>query len=187
MRCFIALELDEEIKDKLQSAQQLFKGLSGKVGWCSRQQMHLTIKFLGEVGEEALPQVIEGLKAAAREIPPFGFSLEQLGAFPSTGQPRVLWVGIKLCEPLNKLQQLIEQNCTLLGFPPEDRHFTPHLTLGRVKDRIDTKAYRRVLDENKNFTAGIQEVDTVTLFSSQLQPTGAVYMPIVQVPFMERS
>ncbi len=180
MRCFIAVEMDEAIKDKLESVQSLFKPLGGKVGWCTRGQMHLTLKFLGEVAEDLIPKAMEALKAAAGEIAPFEMTVEGVGAFPPSGQPRVLWVGISECPPLSDLQERVERQFIPLGFPREDRDFTPHLTLGRVKERIDTKAYRNVIAQQQHFFAGTQRVEKVILFSSTLKPTGAVYTPVTE-------
>jgi RNA 2',3'-cyclic 3'-phosphodiesterase len=181
MRCFVALESDEVICDQLEAAQKFFKPLGGKVGWCTREQMHLTLKFLGAVAEDLVPQVIAALKTAASDIAPFEMAVEGVGAFPPSGQPRVLWVGIRECPPLMELQERIEKQLNPLGFPREDRDFTPHLTLGRVKERIDTKGYRNVLAQQKDFFAGNQKVDKVILFSSILKPTGAIYTPVEEI------
>ena len=180
MRCFIALELDEAIKDNLEIAQQLFKGIGGKVGWCSRGQMHLTLKFLGDVPEETIPKVIEAMTAAARKVSPFEFTVERLGAFPPKGSPRVLWAGISDCPPLLKLQQFLEEALKPLGFEPEEHGFTPHLTLGRVRERVDLRTFLSVLNENRDFFAGDQQTDKLILFASDLKPTGAVYTPLAE-------
>ena len=181
MRCFIALELDDSIKDKLQTAQEFFQNLRGKIRWCSRNQMHLTLKFLGETKDDLVPKVIEAIKSASSEIPKFEFSVEGLGAFPPTGQPRVLWTGIKSDDNLIRLQKNIEEKILPLGFPKENRDFSPHLTLGRVKERIDVNAYRQVIAEKNQFKAGIQRTGKVILFSSQLKPTGAIYTPVKEI------
>jgi RNA 2',3'-cyclic 3'-phosphodiesterase len=182
MRCFIAVELDEAIKDRIEAAQQLFKHLGGKVGWCHRGQMHLTLKFLGEVPEDLIPKAVEALKAAVGEMAPFEMTVEGLGSFPPSGQPRILWVGVRECPPLFELQERIEKQFNPLGFPREDRDFSPHLTLGRVRERIDTKTCLAVLTQQKNFFAGTQQVEKVILFSSILKPTGAVYTPVISIP-----
>lgn len=181
MRCFVALEIDDTIKDRLEAAQGLFRPLGGKVGWCSRGQMHLTLQFLGEAPDDRVPPVVEALRSAAAAIPAFEFTVAGLGAFPPSGSPRVLWVGIQRCEPLIELQRRVEAALEPLGFPPEDRAFTPHLTLGRVKERVDARAYRRVIAENAGFVAGVQPATRVVLFSSQLKPTGSVYTPVADV------
>jgi RNA 2',3'-cyclic 3'-phosphodiesterase len=181
MRCFIAVELDETIKDRIEAAQKLFKNLGGKVGWCNRGQMHLTLKFLGEVSDDLIPKAVEALKAAVAETAPFEMTVEGLGAFPPSGQPRVLWVGVRKCPPLFELQERIEKQFNPLGFPREDRGFSPHLTLGRVRERIDTKTCLAVLTQQKNFFAGTQQVGKVILLSSTLSSTGAVYTSIEEV------
>ncbi len=183
MRCFIALELDDAIKGKLQFAQQLFKGVrGGRIGWCSREQMHLTLKFLGEAAEDMIPKIVQAIETAARDIPPFDMIVEGLGAFPPSGSPRVLWVGVRENDILTRLQQRIEDNVSPLGFAPEDRRFTPHLTLGRVKERIDARACRDIIQRNKDLAAGTQHVRRIVLFSSTLRPTGAIYDHVAEIP-----
>jgi 2'-5' RNA ligase len=181
MRCFVAVEMDEAIQDQLESVQSLFKKLGGKVGWCTRGQMHLTLKFLGEVAEDLIPKVVEVLRVAAGTVAPFEMTVEGVGAFPPTGQPRVLWVGVQECPPLSNLHERIEEEFIPLGFPREDRDFTPHLTLARIKERIDTQAFRKVIVQQQHFFAGTQRVEKVILFSSTLKPTGAVYSQIAEL------
>jgi 2'-5' RNA ligase len=181
MRCFIALKLDDAIKDRLQAAQEVLKNIGGKVSWCSRQQMHLTLQFLGEVEDKKVPKIIEAMTAAVRDVTPFEFSVENIGAFPPKGSPRIIWAGISECPPLLKLQRRLEDALKPLGFKPEDRSFTPHLTLGRVRERPDLQKYQTILSENKNFSAGIQQTEKVILFSSDLKPTGAVYTALAEI------
>jgi RNA 2',3'-cyclic 3'-phosphodiesterase len=181
MRCFVALELDESIKDHLVAVQGSLKQLGGKVGWGTREQMHLTLKFLGEVAEDVVPRAVEAIRSAAKGIVPFDFVVEGLGAFPPSGSPRVLWAGIRPCEPLGRLHARIEEKFKPLGFEPENRDFTPHLTLGRVKEQVDAKAYRKMIAEHRADPFGTQRTEKVVLFSSTLRPAGAVYAPIAEV------
>jgi 2'-5' RNA ligase len=182
MRCFIALELDDAIKDQLQSAQDHFKNIGGKVTWCGRNQMHLTLIFLDEIAEDLIPKIVEAMKLAAAEVSPFEFNVEKIGAFPPKGQPRVLWAGVSECPPLLKLQQLLEESLKPLGFKPEDRSFTPHLTLGRVRDRIDLPRYITAQKDLTNFQAGTQKSEKLILFSSTIRPTGSIYTVIAEAP-----
>jgi 2'-5' RNA ligase len=181
MRCFIALELNNAIKDQLQAAQAHFKNIGGKVTWCGRNQMHLTLQFLGEVADDLIPKICDAMNLAAEEVPPFEFTVEKIGAFPPKGQPRVLWAGVSDCPPLLKLQQRLETYLKPLGFKPEDRDFTPHLTLGRVRERIDLPKYIAVQKELFNFQAGTQKSEKLILFSSTIRPTGSVYTIVNEV------
>jgi 2'-5' RNA ligase len=181
MRCFIAIQLDDAIKDQLQAVQNRLKDIGGKVSWTGRTQMHLTLQFLGDVEDEKIPKIIEAITAAAKEVSPFEFAVEKIGAFPPKGSPHILWAGISECPPLLKLQQRIEEMLKPLGFKPEDRSFTPHLTLGRVRERPDLLKYQNVMSENKNFSAGVQQTEKVILFSSDLRPAGAIYTSIAEI------
>lgn len=185
MRCFIALELNDTIKDQLQSAQEHFKNIGGKVTWCGRNQMHLTLIFLDEIAEDLIPKIVEAMTAGAAEVPPFEFNVENIGAFPPKGQPRVIWAGVSECPPLLKLQQLLEESLKPLGFKPEERAFTPHLTLGRVRDRIDLPRYINAQKELTNFQAGTQKLEKLILFSSTIRPTGAIYTAVAEVPLIK--
>jgi 2'-5' RNA ligase len=181
MRCFIALELDDGIKDQLQAAQERFKNIGGKVGWCARNQMHLTLKFLDEISEDLIPEIVKAMTSAVTEISPFEFRVEKIGAFPPRGQPRVIWAGVSECKPMLKLQQRLEETLKPLGFEPEERSFTPHLTLGRVRERIDLPRYLAAQKDLADFFAGVQKSDKIILFSSDIRPGGAAYTAVANV------
>jgi len=183
MRCFLAIELDDVIKAQLGLAQSYFKDLAGKVSWVKPQQIHLTVKFLGEVPEEKIDQAARILQQCAGEVSPFEFSIEGLGAFPPSGrQIRVLWVGMTTPAELVKLNDLCQEAFVELGCPAERRKFTPHLTIARVRQTEQADAFRRIIAEHKDFTAGTQYADHVVLYSSQLNPSGAIHTPLATVP-----
>ena len=181
MRCFIALELNDAIKDQLQAAQEHFENIGGKVTWCGRNQMHLTLQFLDEVADELIPKIVEVITFVAAQVQPFQFRIEQIGAFPPKGQPRVIWAGVSECSPLLKLQQLLETALKPLGFKPEERTFTPHLTLGRVRERIDMQCYLAAQKKLADFSAGEQQTNKIILFSSTLSPTGSSHKALAEV------
>ncbi len=180
MRCFIAIELDEQIKERLLEARKLFQSLVGKISWVKSEQMHLTIKFLGSVPDSKIPEITKALNSALADshIRPFEFSIEGLGAFPERGGPRILWAGVNSVRELQNLHESIEKELELIDIPREQREFTPHLTLARIRSRIDSRECRKILENNADFSAGIQRVEHITLFSSELKPSGAVYRAI---------
>ena len=183
MRCFIALDLDDAIKSQLTTAQGWFGALKGKVSWTKREQMHLTIKFLGEVPDDMLAQVVDVLSNACLQVQPFEFDVAGLGCFPSSGrQLRIVWAGITAPTEMAKLNDLLQQGYVELGYEAEKRKFTPHLTIGRVRYVANAQAYRAVIGEHGDFIAGRQACDHVTLYRSDLEPTGAVYTAIETIP-----
>ncbi len=183
MRCFIAIELDETIKRQLIAAQDLFRQLTGKISWVKPEQMHLTIKFLGSLPETKIPEVTEAMKTAISKsrITSFEFTIKGLGAFPRPVSPRILWAGVTLTDPMKKLHKAIDAELSLLEIPPDEREFTPHLTLARIKSKTTPQACKNIIENNADFTAGTQRVEHITLFASQLKPTGAVYTVLSQV------
>lgn len=140
--------------------------------------MHLTLKFLGDVSDGQLPNVCEAVKSAAAQSQPFEFSVTGVGCFPKGGAVRVLWVGVEDASgELAKCQAAIESAVEPLGFPRESREFSPHLTLGRVKDAPASSRIRDAL-RNAAITPMVQAVDSVVLYESQLSPGGARYTPV---------
>jgi len=180
MRCFIAIHLDDAIKSLLREAQSYFDGLAGKVSWTRREQMHLTIKFLGDVPDDRVERAGAILKTCAARVEPFEFSVGRLGCFPPTGrQVRILWVGVTGPAELVTLNDLLQQSYVELGYPAEKRKFAPHLTIGRVRFTENAAAYRDVIARYADFKAAVQQVAKITLYRSDLRSTGAVYSPIV--------
>ena len=146
VRAFIAAEISQEARDALESVADGLKaqGVSG-VRWVRPQGVHLTLKFLGEIDEELVPGVLEAMERACRGTGPFTLGLGNVGAFPNTNSPRVIWVGLSGdVEPLSELQRRVDQSLhSALSFPLEARPFTPHLTLGRLHDRTTAQNRRR--------------------------------------------
>jgi len=178
MRCFVAIQLDQQITEVLAAAKQLFRDVQGKIAYVKREQIHLTLKFLADVPESKLPDVKSAVQTVATAAQPFEFSIAKLGCFPPRGQVRVIWVGIDAPPQLLTLQQACEEQFAQIGFQLESRPFKPHLTIGRAKFLSDSTTCRQIIDANQTFHAGTQTVEKITLFSSQLKPTGAVHTPL---------
>jgi 2'-5' RNA ligase len=183
IRAFIAIELSSEILSRLdQVAKQLKGQLPGMpVRWVPVENIHLTLKFLGDVSIanlEMLKKILRGTVSAHRS---FEISAGNLGAFPKIHQPRVIWIGLKVPPELITLQHTIEQETARLGYTQEERPFSPHLTLGRVSrnaSTAETQAIARVLESTKVGFLGATRVKTIDLFRSDLNPGGAVYTRI---------
>jgi 2'-5' RNA ligase len=142
--------------------------------------MHLTLRFLGEINPDIVPDIDRVLETAAGEVSRFRLRLSGLGAFPNMSRPRVIWVGVGGdLELLGRLKKGIDRGLKPLGFPPEDRPFKPHITLGRVKTRIDGRA----LIGSKKFSSEEFFIWNVRLIQSTLKPQGAEYNEILSRPF----
>ena len=186
VRLFIAIELPDAVKTALTRLQARLK--SGKplpVKWVNPHSIHLTLKFLGNVNSDRFGEVTEALETAARGISPFHLEVKGLGVFPSIKRVQVAWVGLTgETKRLGQLQQRIELNLIPLGFPPESRSFTPHLTLARVRDHalpIERQNFGQLIAETRFETAHNFGVNCVNLMKSQLAREGAIYSRISSV------
>ncbi|HAO22504.1 MAG: 2'-5' RNA ligase [Desulfobacteraceae bacterium IS3] len=176
LRTFIAFKLPETIISHLHKIQKGLKSFGFRVGWVAPENIHLTLKFLGEIPKSEIENVSQAMAETAKQYPPMSFTAKGLGVFPTIKRPRVLWCGLKGdTYSLIQLQKTLEENLDIIGFPKEDRGFKAHLTLGRAKGEIDPKQLLEAIDkfsglESENFAA-----DRLILFRSELKPGGAVY------------
>ncbi len=190
IRSFIAIELPDEFKLALARLQeQLKSGKPAPVRWVDPHGIHLTLKFLGNISSDMAGRITTALEEAARGIPPFRLEAKGLGAFPSLKRARVVWAGISgEMERLRQLQQRIESGLAPLGFVPESRPFTPHLTLARLREQAAPDESLRLgqLIAGTSFaTAYAIDVAQVHLVRSQLTRAGAVYSRISSVKLKE--
>jgi 2'-5' RNA ligase len=186
VRCFIAIELPEEIKAGLTRLQaQLKSGSQRGVKWVDPYSIHLTLKFLGNVSGDRISQITGAIGQAAQGIFPFFLEVKGLGVFPNLRRVQVAWVGITgEVDKLAQLQQRIESNLARLGFAPELRPFTPHLTLARVRDQAspdERQRFGQLIASTKFEAAYPFQVEAISLIRSQLTREGAIYSQISSV------
>jgi 2'-5' RNA ligase len=182
MRTFIAIELPEEIKKGLSQVQEQLKGSGAAAAWTRPEGIHLTLKFLGEVPEARVPEIMKGLTAAVQGTARFRVEVNGAGAFPSVRNPRVLWVGVAGdLEKLATLHAAVEGAMSKLGFEPEDREFSPHLTLARIKFLRPRDNWQKAIEGIRGVNLGGFEADRVSLMKSELKPSGAVYTEVGSV------
>ncbi len=175
MRCFIAIPLSEEIKEKVTSIQKHFKIPGIKL--VEKENLHITLKFLGEVEEVKIREVAKILKEI--EFKQFELNISGIGTFPSNNFVRVVWVGIKSSE-IYELKQLIDNLLEKTGFA-KDTSWDPHLTIARVKFLSDKSTLLKKIEELKNIEIGKQKVDKFTLFESVLKKEGPIYNKIEEI------
>jgi len=189
IRSFIALELPDDVREtvaliikRLRPAQHRY------VKWVSPEGTHLTVKFLGNIYQSQIPQITGIMRTAAGKVPPLELKLGGLGMFPSEQRPRVIWVALEgNAEPLAVMQREIEQALMPMGFTPENRAFTPHLTLGRVRDNAspeERKVIAAVVKEKKIEYESTFTLKEISLMKSTLTPTGAIYNRLDSAPFL---
>jgi len=186
LRTFIAIELDTALKAALRHAQE---GLSGQIAarsvrWVHVEGIHLTLKFLGDTPVANVDGVKAALAQAADEVGPFRLAAKGLGCFPNMRQPRVVWVGVE--EPLgalSRLQKAVEAHVGPLGFPAEQRAFSPHLTLGRVQQYASHSEARTIghaVAGSPVEMLGEMQATVVSYIKSDLGPSGAVYTRLLE-------
>lgn len=180
IRAFIAVELPDEVRKGLAGLRdELKKDEHRFVKWVAPEGIHLTLKFLGNVPSEQIPEISGALKKATGGVPPFRLNIAGLGTFPGPRQVRVFWVGIGgELDTLSRLQENIDSELAPLGFSREERRFVPHLTLARIRQDASPSQRRSFgeLVDTAVFSDEYQiEVTAVSLMRSQLAPTGAVY------------
>ena len=181
MRTFIAVELNEEIRKKIEEAESLLKKTETLVSWVKPGNVHVTLKFLGEVPEKQLENVYSGTQIALSGMRSFNMSLKNLGCFPDLKKPRVVWVGVdKGKVELSQMQRRIEEELYKLGFPKEDRKFSPHLTIGRAKSPKNMEKLVELI-EKTDFKTEEVTVTEVVVMKSQLHRLGAIYTPMKKI------
>jgi 2'-5' RNA ligase len=188
IRSFVAIELPDEIKSALADVQEELKTQAPPkaVRWTRPEAIHLTLQFLGDVAPGKVEAIADTLRSVCDDQVPFTFDLKGLGVFPSLGRPRVVWVGV--AEPsgmLNALQGQVTQALAPLGFEPEKRAFSPHLTIGRASrhaSRRELTAVGELVTRSEVGTLGSMYAEHITLMKSDLKPSGAVYTPLAVIP-----
>ena len=185
IRSFIAIELPDAVKLELvQLEARLKSGKQPWVKWVDPGSIHLTLKFLGNIAIDRTGEITGAMEEAARGIPPFHLEVKDLGVFPNLRRVQVAWVGISgEVDKLGQLQQRIDSNLARLGFAPESRRFTAHLTLARLRNQAspdERQRFGQLIGETR-FEAGSIEVDAISLMRSQLTREGAIHSRISSV------
>jgi RNA 2',3'-cyclic 3'-phosphodiesterase len=182
IRAFIAVTLDPEVIDRIADAgAQLRPQLAG-VRWVAPTNLHLTLKFLGGIDETMIEPIGAALLEQLRLFQRFTINAKGLGVFPDPKRPRVLWVGLT-GDRLVSLASRVESALQPLGFTPESRKFTPHLTIGRWRQAdLAPRSLRRQLKNWRVYEFGESNVEKVNLIQSVLNPAGASYNQLVTIP-----
>ena len=188
IRTFVAIELTDALRRALSDAQAQFKRdrAAQSVRWVAPENIHITLKFLGDVDADRMPTLQRALAEACAGSAPFTLTIGGAGAFPNPRHPNVVWIGARgQTEIAARLAQKIDAACVALGFTREERPFSPHLTLGRVKR--DTLPSERqlvgaMLEHAQIGDLGNLRVERVSVMKSELKPGGSVYTRLAEIP-----
>lgn len=184
MRCFLAIDIPDELRTALAELQDRLRGRVDGVRWVHPEQIHLTVKFLGDVESNDIQEVSIHADRIAGRIAPFDLAFAGTGCFPSGGAVRIIWVGLPTPPAgLADAQQTCERQYAELGFPSEQRAYHPHLTLGRVKDTRNAVRLRSAIRAEDGFRAMPFLAEELILFESVPGKQGPRYLPINRSAF----
>ena len=190
VRAFIAVDISPEARQVMGGAiRELADQVPGSVRWVDPQGIHLTLKFLGVIPVQDAETILAALKSPVAELPQFSLQLNGLGMFPNARRPRVLWAGVDgQLDPLANLQQCVEGVLADMNYPSERQTFSPHLTLGRVRERISPGARRRIIQAMTSELPASKVagdpwvVEEVRLFRTTLTAQGSIHTSMGVVP-----
>jgi len=179
MRTFIAIALPQQIKDYLAQLEDRLKATQADVKWVTPENIHLTLKFLGERDDKKVEKIKQILEEAAGKRQPFQMRLSSVGAFPKISSPRVVWVGLdKGDRETIELAMDLEERIAKVGIPKEERPFSSHITIGRIRSPKNREKLVQELKnlENKTIEENLEfQAAQITLFKSTLTPQGPIY------------
>jgi len=183
IRSFVAIELPDEVKSAIARLQnQLKSGGQFPIKWVDPYSIHLTLKFLGNIDRDMVEEITRAMDEAVRGVSPFHLEIKGLGVFPNLRRVQVAWVGVSGdLDQLGELHKRIESNLSPLGFAPESRPFTPHLTLARLRDRAslnERQSFGQLVVGTRFESVFSFGVDAINLMRSQLTSEGPVYTQI---------
>lgn len=180
-RTFVCIEIPDSIRERIGALQQSLKKTGGQASWVKPANIHLTLKFLGDVRRARIDDLKAGLGRAAAGIGPVEIEVGGAGCFPSPRSPRVLWVGLaSLPGELTRLHKRIEDELEREGFPRESKRFSPHLTIARLRSpQNGGELADRLIAEG--FAVEQFAANEVILMQSQLSPGGSIYTPLAVI------
>ena len=179
VRTFVAATVPDDVKDALFRAVRTLKNAAPRIRWTRPDSWHVTMKFLGDVPEPDLQPLFDAVAAVAGEAEPFVADVTGLGAFPHWRQPRTVWAGMgEGGDELTALGRSVQAVCGELGYPPDSKPFTPHITLGRIQLPGDAGGVSEAAATLADEPFGVMEVEEVVVYMSDLRRTGAVYAPM---------
>jgi 2'-5' RNA ligase len=181
-RTFISVRIkpsDEFVK----AVSDLRSVLAGeRIKWEDTGKLHVTLAFIGETSEGTIKDITAGLAGVCLRHKPFTFAVESMGLFKSIADPRVIWAGITRCVALNELQADTALMLSALGIGSEERIFSPHITVGRIKSVKDRINLREIIEKYKGVSFMEPLVNEVIYCESVLRPEGALHIPIKHIP-----
>ncbi|HAM52277.1 MAG TPA: RNA 2',3'-cyclic phosphodiesterase [Nitrospiraceae bacterium] len=185
LRCFIAIRLSDSLKQEVATVLDDLKRMNADVKWVTPENLHLTLKFLGDIDEGVVPLIRKKLIEISALQSSFTVKLSGMGFFPDKGRPRVVWIDSQDHQGLKNLKEKVEEAMITIGFAREDRTFSPHLTIGRVRTSKNLSSLLSRMQTLKDKDFGNIDVRLVSLMRSELKPKGAEYTTLAEFNFKE--
>ena len=164
-----------DIKNKLQGE---------KIKWIPSDQLHLTLKFLGDTPENTIPGIISALSGLLGKIPVMTLQLYSVGLFKNLNNPRIIWIGIQPCPPLHRAVKILNERILPFGFAADETDFVPHLTIGRVKEIKQKEKLGKLIEKYQQESFGTVSITEILFYESILKPEGPVYLPLKRFPLL---
>lgn len=188
IRCFVAIEIPETIQTLLTSAQEELRKFVRGVSWVKRENIHLTLRFLGDVTPNQISVIKYSIEQVTDTRSPFSMELGGIGAFPNLSRPRIIWAGVKIgADEVVAIAREIDLRLSRRGYERDGKPFRPHLTLARLKSRTNLKPLIDVFQQYDTISGARMMVKQVRIVQSQLRRGGAVYTPLETCCFNSRS
>jgi len=181
LRCFIAVRIPDEIKQSIGRVIDALSITGADVKWVNPANIHVTLKFLGNTDEQLVGPISAVLEKKISSYAPFYIKIAGVGSFPDRKRPRVIWIGIRDSGELKSLQQDIDIEMIRFGYAAEDRPFSPHLTIGRVRSGKKSMEMLKALESFNERDFGQIEIKGVALMKSELKSTGAEYLSLAEI------
>lgn len=182
-RVFVAVPLDAALGRAVEEVERKLEAAGATLRWIAVGNLHFTLRFLGQISAAELVRVRRAAREAAQDTASFRIHLAGVGAFPSARRPQVLWVGVREgAEQLRHLARRLDDSLARERFPKEPRAFQPHLTLARLKDSRQATSLEPSVASLAGIEVGGQSVGSIVVMESHLRPSGALYVPVEEVP-----
>ena len=188
IRCFVAIEIPEAIQTRLVSVQEELREHIRGASWVKRENIHLTLKFLGDVAPNQINIIKNTIEQVAGARSPFLMEIGGIGAFPNLVRPRIIWAGMKTgADEVTAIAREINSGLSRRGYARDEKKFRPHFTLARLKSRMNLKSLVHVFQLYDTMNGATLIVDRIRVVQSRLKPSGAVYTPLETCYFDSRS
>ena len=177
MRAFLAVDVDESLKEEVLQVQKRLEEVNARVKFVEVENLHFTCKFFGELSDKKAEKIIDVIHENLEKFSSFKIDVKGTGVFPHFGYIRVIWLGLEDSQYFSKILKDLDEEFNSLGFKKE-RSYIPHLTIGRVKGAQNKEALKSLIKEIKDVNIGCMEVDKLSLKKSELTPKGPVYTTV---------